>query len=311
MNRVWQIAGGPYGRSYSAVFLRHGVGLIGPGDPGAWKEGRPDEDFDNSSSVRRFATEPRPGDLVLLRPGNSVVKAVGLIASDYEYLPQFDDVNGWDLQHARRIRWCELPQDHDFGQAVFGANARRFGKVDRAELVDFARRFVNSPPTGWQAARLPPLPPEEEALDDIPEQLQDVVGLAHDFSQQPFGERVSEDEMIVHLIAPLFRALGWLPEQIAVKWRWVDVALFPQLPRNPENCWLIVEAKYPGGGAEGALGQAKRYAEALHIRLDILVSDGFRYRLYAVEQDYQPVAYANLIRLKRSALDLFNRLKRP
>ena len=30
-----------------------------------------------------------------------------------------------------------------------------------------------------------------------------------------------------------------------------------------------------------------------------------------VERDYQPVAYANLIRLKRSALDLFNRLKRP
>lgn len=82
-------------------------------------------------------------------------------------------------------------------------------------------------------------------MNDIPESLRDVVGLAHDFSQQAFGLRVSEDEMIVHLIAPLFRALGWLPEQIAVKWRYVDVALFPQLPREPEN---------------------------------ILVTDGFRYR---------------------------------
>ena len=183
--------------------------------------------------------------------------------------------------------------------------------MDRAEVVDFAQRFVNSPPTNWQTAALPPLPPEEDILDDIPERLRDVVGLANDFSQQPFGERVSEDEMIVHLIAPLFRALGWLPEQIAVKWRYVDVALFLQLPRKPENCGLIVEAKYPGVGAEGALGQAKRYAEKLSIRRDILVTDGFRYRLYAVEQDYQPVAYANLIRLKLSALDLFNRLKRP
>jgi hypothetical protein len=311
MVRVWQIAGGPWGRSYSTVFLRHGVGLIGPGDPGAWNPGRPDEDFDNSSSVRRFATEPQRGDIVLLRAGNSVVMAVGLIASDYEYLAQFDDVNGWDLQHARRIRWCPLPQDHDFGQPVFGANPRRFGEVNRAEVVDFARRFVNSPPTNWQTAALPPLPLEEETLDHIPERLRDVVGLAHDFSQQSLGERVSEDELIVHLIAPLFRALGWLPEQIAVKWRYVDVALFPRLPRKPENCGLIVEAKYPGVGAEGALGQAKRYARDLNIRRDILVSDGFRYRLYAVEQDYQPVAYANLIRLKRSALDLFNRLKRP
>jgi hypothetical protein len=64
-------------------------------------------------------------------------------------------------------------------------------------------------------------------------------------------------------------------------------------------------------GVEGALGQAKRYCRKLGICRDVLVSDGFRYRLYAANLDYQPVAYANLIRLKRSALDLFDRLKRP
>jgi hypothetical protein len=163
MAQVWQIAGGPSGRSYGDLFLKHGVGLIGPGDAGEWMQGRSDKDFAN----------------------------------------------------------------------------------------------------------------------------------------QPFGERVSDDEMIAHLIVPLFRALGWLPEQVAVEWRDVDVAIFPQLPRKPENCWLIVKAKYPGVGAEGALGQAKRYAEKHNIHRDILVSDGFRYRLYAVEQDYQPVAYANFNRLKR------------
>jgi hypothetical protein len=309
MRPIWQIAGGPAGRSYASVFLRHGVGLIGPGDAGEWKAGRSDKDF-GGSSVRRFVTRAQPGDVVLLRAGNSVVKAVGLIASEYLYLPQFDDVNGWDLQHARRIRWCPLPEDHDFGQAVFGANPRRFGTVKRAEVVDFARRFVASSPTAWQTASLPQLPPEEEILTDIPERLRELVGLAQDFVDQPFGERVSEDEMIVHLIVPLFRALGWLPEQIAVKWRYVDVALFGQLPRKPENCRLIIEAKCPGVGAEGALGQARRYARKLDVRRDVLVSDGFRYRLYAVEQDYQPVAYANLIRLKRAALDLFDRLKR-
>src|SRR4051794_24779643 len=122
MAQVWQIAGGPSGRHYTDIFLRHGVGLIGPGDPGAWKEGRTDEDYGGSSSVQRFATLAQPGDIILLRAGISVVKAVGLVAGDYEYLSQFDDVNGWDLQHARRIRWCPLPQDHDFGQPVFGAS---------------------------------------------------------------------------------------------------------------------------------------------------------------------------------------------
>ena len=310
MARVWQIAGGPSGRSYGDLFLKHGVGLIGPGDAGEWKQGRSDKDF-GTSSVRRFASEVNHGDIVLLRSGSSVVRAVGLIASEYQYLAQFDDVNGWDLQHGRRIRWHRLQQAHDFGQAVFGANPRRFGNVNKAEVVDFGQRFVNSPPTNWQTAALPTLPSEEESLIEVPERLRELVGFAQDFVTQPFGERVSEDEMIAHLIVPLFRALGWLPEQIAVEWRDVDVAIFPQLPRKPENCWLIVEAKYPGVGAEGALGQAKRYAVKHNVRRDILVSDGYRYRLYAVEQDYQPVAYANLIRLKRSALDLFNRLKRP
>src|SRR5438552_3570475 len=136
MTQIWQIAGGPTNRSYVDKFLRYGVGLIGPGDAGPWNVERSDEDF-GGTSVRRFASLPQPGDLVLLRSGNSVVKAIGLIASDYEYRAQFDDVNGWDLQHARRIRWCSLPQDYDFGQAIFGANPRRFGKVDRADVVDF------------------------------------------------------------------------------------------------------------------------------------------------------------------------------
>ena len=42
---VWQVSGGPSNRSYSGVFLRHGVALIGPGDPGPWDEGREDSIF--------------------------------------------------------------------------------------------------------------------------------------------------------------------------------------------------------------------------------------------------------------------------
>src|ERR1700736_2285443 len=97
---VWQISGGPASRSYADVFLRHGVGLIGPGDSGAWTPDRSDEDFGDGqgsagSFVRRFATDLKIGDVVLLRTGLSRVRAVGLVASDYLYFNQFDDVNGW------------------------------------------------------------------------------------------------------------------------------------------------------------------------------------------------------------------------
>ena len=64
-------------------------------------------------------------------------------------------------------------------------------------------------------------------------------------------------------------------------------------------------------GAESAVGQAVAYQAEIGAHCDVLVTDGFRYRLYAANRNYEPVAYANLVRLKRSALDLFNRVKRP
>ena len=100
---IWQLAGGPASRPYADVFLQHGVGLIGPGDAGAWKPEHDDDEFEGGF-VRRFASELDVGDVVLLRTGMATITAVGIVASEYMYLNQFDDVNGWDLQHARRIR---------------------------------------------------------------------------------------------------------------------------------------------------------------------------------------------------------------
>ena len=105
---VWQVSGGPANRDYSDIFLKYGVALIGPGDAGRWRPDREDYEFEGGF-VRRFASEVQLGDIFLLRTGISKVRAVGIVASEYLYLPQFDDVNGWDLQHVRRVRWCELP----------------------------------------------------------------------------------------------------------------------------------------------------------------------------------------------------------
>jgi hypothetical protein len=86
--QVWQLAGNPDARPHLDTFLRHGVALIGPGDPGPWKAERPDSHFaDELSSsgraVRAFASEMRVGDLVLLRTAGSTIAAVGVVASEY------------------------------------------------------------------------------------------------------------------------------------------------------------------------------------------------------------------------------------
>jgi hypothetical protein len=96
-----------------------------------------------------------------------------------------------------------------------------------------------------------------------------------------------------------------------VKRRSIDVAVFDKLPRIPENCRFVVEAKRLGDGVEGALGQAKGYVEALGVPRDIIVTDGIRYRLYGCAKAFQPVAYANLSRLKQRAAEFFDRVRGP
>jgi hypothetical protein len=316
MNRaVWQISGGPSSRSYTEVFLKHGVALIGPGDAGPWAPERDDDEFDGGF-VRRFATEVAAGDVVLLRTGMATIAAVGLVASDYLYVNAFDDVNGWDLQHARRVRWCRLSGEQSFRSAVFGANPPRCSRAWTAEVLDFAGRFLNSPPNLWQAAPLPELPTEEPPLDEVPAPLVGIVAQAADLvpllqDRQAFGEHPSEDELIAHFVVPFLRALGWAPERIAVQWRCIDVAVFRALPRTPENCHLVIEAKRLGAGVEGALDQAKGYVEALGVPRDVVVTDGIRYRMYAGARGFEPVAYANLARLKQPAAGLFARMQRP
>ena len=313
---VWQVSAGPSDRTYADQFLNHGVALIGPGDTGPWCSERSDEEFEGGF-VRRFAAELRIGDVLLLRTGLSTIRAVGLVASDYQYLPQFDDVNGWDLQHGRRVRWSTLPERYDFGGRVFGANPPRLSRVQSEDVVGYANRFVGSPPTDWQNGALPSLPAEEANLEATPAELQELVAQVHDlldlyWDMDAFGERPMEDELVVHYVVPFLRALGWPVERVALKWRNIDVCVFSKLPKVPEHCHYLVEAKRLGAGVgRRALEQAIGYVSALGVQRDVVVTDGIRYRMYEANKDFAPVAYANLARLKQSSLELFERMRRP
>jgi hypothetical protein len=311
---IWQLSGGPASRTYAGLFLRHGVGLVGPGDPGPWSEVRYDYDWALKGFVGNFASKAQQGDIVLLRTGVSTITAVGILASEYTHETRFDDVNGWDLQHCRRVRWCPLPTEFSFDVPV--SKPTRFCRVQNPQVIEFARRFVNSEPKRWQMAELPPLPAEEPILDEVPEPLRELVGQAHDYAllaedRSQFPEYPSEHEIVGHFVIPFLRMLGWPIELIGIEWRRVDVALFRSLPRLPESCQFVIEAKRFGAGVEGAFDQARAYVEKLGVLRDVVVTDGVRYRLYSASEDFAPAAYANLARLKPSALNLMTTMRRP
>ena len=308
---VWQISGGVADQSYASQFLEYGVALIGLGDARPWQSGRY-----NSGFVNRFASELKDGDVLLLRIGASVIQAVGLVSSEYQYLSQFDDVNGLDLQHGRRVRWSSLPEPQIFEEQVFGANPARLSQVQSKKLVDYANRYVLSPPMEWQTRPLPNLPVEEPALETFPCELQDLIAQVNDLrdlyvDRGAFGKLPSENEIVAHYVVPFLRALGWPVERIAVEWRNVDVSVFTKLPRIPQHCYYLIEAKRLGAGVEGAVPQAVGYAKSRNIHCDDVVTDGIRYRMYEASKDYAQVAYANLGRLKESSLKLFKRMRKP
>ena len=117
--------------------------------------------------------------------------------------------------------------------------------------------------------------------------------------------------MIAHFVVPFLRALGWPPEMTAVEWRRIDVALFDALPRTPKHCRFVIEAKRLGTGLEGARQQAKGYTTRIGVPRDVVVTDGFRYRVFDPERNFEPSAYANLARLKQPASILFDKLRYP
>ena len=109
---IWQVAAGDGSRDYADVFLKFGVILLGPGSEGDYFSNK--DIYNNPESgcycpfVRTFAEELAQGDLVVLkRPVSSQweIVAVGEVMSDYSYEDAFSDVDGWDLQHCRRIEW--------------------------------------------------------------------------------------------------------------------------------------------------------------------------------------------------------------
>lgn len=145
--------------------------------------------------------------------------------------------------------------------------------------IDQAKRFLNSPPTYWQTAALPAFLPEQPPLEDVPTALQDLVAAAGELApllwdRQAFDEHPSEDEMIAHFAGPFLRALGWPAEPIGIKWRHIDTAVFRALPRTPDHCHLVIEAKRLGAGVEGALEQAKGSVAVLGTPKDVVVTDG-------------------------------------
>ena len=144
--------------------LAHDVMIAGPGNPGPFTEIAYKESGDIRNSLRRFCVEAKQGDIVLLRIGTNRILAVGEIADGQpSWNDVFADIDGWDLQHVRRVRWFPEPE-RVFPKQALGSRARTFAAVK----VPAIRKWVEGLDVAIseQSRPLKPLPSAAPLLDE-------------------------------------------------------------------------------------------------------------------------------------------------
>jgi hypothetical protein len=107
--KKWQFAAGDKKRNYVDLLLKWDVIALGPGDYGAWPDSKIDIQKNAPGQIRildRFFNKTKKGDLIILRLGTDEVYGVGIVEEDsYYWYDDFGDIDGWDLQFVRRVRW--------------------------------------------------------------------------------------------------------------------------------------------------------------------------------------------------------------
>ena len=104
---IWQQAAGDKDRNYVDICLSWNVILNGPARNGSFVDCAANYDSlgRKYTDLRRFCETMREGNLVVLRLGTNQVYAVGEIVGGYQYHEKFNDIDGWDIGHVRRVRW--------------------------------------------------------------------------------------------------------------------------------------------------------------------------------------------------------------
>ena len=338
--KIWQESAGDGERIYVDVCLNFDVILNGPGRFGSWPDCKEaiinfgvEIETDKRRKVedlRRFAEEMKEGDIVVLKTGTEFVYAVGIIVENYSWNDLFSDVDGWNIQHVRRVKWI-------WDKSLNGGDPMKFPvetlkRGDTTQLI--GNKPLRKPVLDWlESLKLDynkvdlkvrdlPEPSEEVILDQIGEFLfskgvssnsienlkegiDDLQMIARWYDDDPY-KNPSEFETEAFLIIPILRKLGWTPQKMALeliipgKHKKIDITLYSRLPRSTENMIALVEAKRKDNSVFRAFDQVKDYARTLPGVNRLIVTDGIRYGIYLkVNDEWNIHAYMNLTRFKK------------
>lgn len=319
--RIWQQACGDTDRNYSEVCLEWDVILNGPGHAGAYPECDAILKQDGWASrkrtdIWRFATQIKDGDIIVLRLGTRIVLGVGIVVGEYQWNNVFKDIDGWNLQHCRRVKWLWKTNGK---HKKFNTYSLKQGDTTQELSSDEVKKWIEELTFTDVELNRPlielPIEPRQLTHEEIGEYLYEhgvssnsIETLIKEFDELTriakwYSNKAapSESETVAYLVVPILRAIGWTPQKMAIEWNNVDLALFDQLPRADNHLAIVVEAKKKGSSCLTAYSQAQGYAQGKANCKRLIVTDGLRYGTYLKEDgEYKLYAYFNLLDLTDS-----------
>jgi hypothetical protein len=319
---IWQQACGDTDRNYADICLKWDVILNGPGYAGRYPECDERLRKDNWSSrkvtdLKRFAVDMKDGDIVVLRLGTTDVLGVGVIIGSYDWFEEFSDIDGWDLQHVRRVKWLwgnkKNPQSFPTYSLKQGDTTQVLDstatvvtdwlKVLNIQQAEYEREITLLPKSTDRKVNFDEISEylfdqgvSSNSIESLITEIDELIRIAKWYKK---FSNPSEFETVAYLVVPLLRSLGWTPQKMAIEWHKVDIALFSQLPREDKNLNIVVEAKKKGNSCLSAKSQAQSYAQGKTNCNRLIVTDGLRYGIYLKKHNsFKLHAYFNLTALK-------------
>ncbi len=312
----WQVAAGEGTRDFSRVFLQYGVMLIGDGGQGSFVEHTERyKGHRDWQKIMTFAEKVKLGDYVVMKRRwgtKGQILATGRVTSEYEFLDPFDDVEGWDLRHGRRVEWFK--PDSPINVKGLARGTVSMIHKGQSQILNEADRLLDKEDKREPPKEIPT--PANGILDEdlvegliryglrpadaetVIQTIRHVRRLAGWYKRRE--QDLSEHEIRTFLIVPLLLALGWSEQRIKIEWKQSDIALFKDVYTPKSHPELILESKRMGTGMDSALTQAQKYAKRFPDCEKLVTSTGERYQLYTKsdDQSWQVSAYLNLLKLK-------------
>lgn len=317
--RMWQIGSGDSTRDYSKLCLDFGIAILGPGKPGDSRIPETSQYYyeNDLKDWGKYLMDIKKGDIVLLRRGQKIIKAIGIVDKEYDYSKSLSDIHGWDLNHFITVDWyikgdgidISIPSSK-IGYSTMSEVKKNYNYIkkliNKTKLVRYPRQ------RNLKDLVIPKEVTEKnirQFLIDSGIRISDAINITDTISRiitlvEWYNDNdpdVLEHELRTFLVIPFLLSLGWSEQKIKIEFKKVDIALFnkPFKKNMMQHPITIIETKTFNDGLLFATEQVKYYSEKYPSCEKIITTNGFRYCIYKkVKEDFKYYSYINLLDLR-------------